>query len=233
MILIQSRLASRRLPRKSEKKILGISLIERVVKQCLAADNHHTVLCIPSSEKSEPIYSSISAKFPELFFSFGPAFNVAERLQRAFREFRGLFEDEPPGSGLVRVCGDRPFLSSALLADTTHQEPKSLELLYNHLPQQDLSRPGPRGLGIESLSRALADKLFFGELRPWLHREHVTANLYNNRRVKKSHHLAHGQEKWWRDLSGEKFDVDSDQDLHRLNTLSPSTLLSLKKGRCL
>lgn len=232
MILIQSRLGSQRLPRKSEKLVLGIALLERVVRQCLKARNHHTVLCVPVDEKSDLFYSSISEKYPALFLWFGSGIDVAERFRGAFQEFQGLFDNEPKGTGLVRVCGDRPFLSTHSLNDTFHEKPKKLELLYNHLPSAEQSKPGPQGLGIESLSQALARRLFVGDLKFLLHPEHVTTQLYDDSRVRASHHLPPKHRNWWRSLSGDRFDLDSDNDLQRLNSLSSRTVSALEQGGC-
>jgi len=182
MIVIQARLSSTRFPNKILHPLLGKPIIDWVLEACLQAKHHKfTCLATPDTSEHDQLWEHVRSTFPEVLISTGPEDNVHRRCTKVLTQYQQQFDEEPEDVGFVRVCADRPLLSSQFIDALLHRD-ECERLLYNHVPPPGIG--GPRGLGAESLSKPLAKEFFSREtdLSPY-DQEHVTSALYRNRFV--------------------------------------------------
>lgn len=224
MIIIQARLNSSRFPRKIESEIQGVPVLHRVIDASTRAIGHTVVLAIPEGEANDPFFKSTVERFSDLRIFAGSEHSVGERFRGAFNENRDAFDHEGPSLGLVRVCADRPFLSTALINSLSHTANYEYELLFNHMPHEG---SGPRGYGAESVSKRLAIDLFDGTMFDHVHPEHVTLNLYELDEIRKKLVVPPEVMRAWEALGKARLDIDVPSDSERLEALASEFSLEL------
>jgi len=106
IIIIQSRLSSRRLPGKMLMPVAGIPLYEYVYRRCLKAKGVDGVIIATSTEPSDdPLYESASKKGITVFRG------ELEDVLKRYVDCAGA----AGADAIVRVCGDSPFVDIDLL----------------------------------------------------------------------------------------------------------------------
>lgn len=172
-IVIQARLASTRLPRKSLLHIEGAPLVAWVLRR-LAFARLKIVLAVPESEVPEFLFLKnktwvdrtpvLHSPEPSLEIFGGDGEDVLGRYLSAARSF-----DLDP---IIRVTGDNPLTSVEGLLAVLHRF---------LLSPVDLAHPVglPHGSGVEVIRRSSLE-LVAGEARLPYEREHVTPYFYKN-----------------------------------------------------
>ena len=124
--IIQARMGSTRLPRKSAK-ILGQSqIIDWVVKRVKKAKLLDDVIIATSKKKRDKIFSKIAKKNKIKIF-YGSEENVLKRIYDAGKKFNA--------KNIIRICADSPFISPEFINNLIlFYKNNNCDLAFNHTP---------------------------------------------------------------------------------------------------
>ena len=111
-IFIQSRMTSSRLPGKMMKPFCGIPLVEYVYRRCLTARDVDVIAVLTSTELSDTILYDYCRKMNIPVFR-GDLNNVLHRYIEAANYYHVDY--------VCRVCGDSPFVDTAMIAPMFHE----------------------------------------------------------------------------------------------------------------
>jgi len=173
--IIQSRVASTRLPDKVLMDIAGKPMALRVVERLKMSQKlDNVVLAIPDTKENDVL--EILAQENLLDFFRGPEQDVLERYFEAAKHFKV--------ETIVRITSDCPFIDPEV-AD---------EIIMRHfLTKADytsnvIERTFPRGLDVEVFSFSVLEKAF-KEAREEHQREHVTPYFFENPDIFKTENI--------------------------------------------
>ncbi|MEW5744446.1 MAG: hypothetical protein AB1805_03255 [Nitrospirota bacterium] len=170
-ILIQSRLSSKRFPKKMLQLINGVPLVEFVYRRCCRSSGADVVSVITSADPTDDELSEYcSGRGIDVFR--GSLHNVLKRYIDA-----AAFYEAPL---LSRVCGDSPFVDVTLI-DAMFQMIEN-ECLDYVAPNKETCIAGldSEVVTLSSLKRVLEGDVASDEL------EHVTLHIKNNREMFKA-----------------------------------------------
>ncbi len=170
LVVIQARLNSVRLPRKSLLQIGDYKLIEWVILRVLMNfDKTQIVLAIPDTrDNDELVY--FKDKFGINLYR-GSSDDLIDR-------FMGATSTLKSGDYIIRVCADNPFVSGNLL-ETMNKFAIKLGLEFSHTLRLLPDFPHIDGFGGEIFTRKTLEFLDKTVTDPAL-REHVTLWAYSN-----------------------------------------------------
>jgi len=166
LCIIQARYSSKRLPGKVLKKIVGISVLERVINQVKKSKKINKIIIATSKHKSDKKIISFCKK-NKINCILGPLNNV-------FKRFYSIIIQEHCKS-FVRISADSPLLDYSLIdkAVTLFNKNK-YDIVTNVFP-----RTFPKGFSIEVInSRIIID--FLLKIKKKKHQEHLTSFFYEN-----------------------------------------------------
>jgi spore coat polysaccharide biosynthesis protein SpsF len=212
VLVVQARLGSTRFPGKMLAPLGGRPLIswvlERVVRSREVAD---VIVATTDSPEDDPLVAAI-AGYPVAVFR-GSADDVLAR-----------FADALAGTDaehVVRVCADNPFVDPDCIDALIREHIRTAsEYMFNHRPHGECDYVD--GLGAEIIERDVFDRLSREATRRE-HREHVTLAIVDGtiraqgRGMRAPEALRHPEV---------RLDVDTPEDLHRLQGIVESGRLS-------
>ena len=167
LILIQSRLNSKRFPGKALHKIKDVPLVLRVCKQVKKSKFINKIVVTISSAKSDNRLALFLKKNKIKFFR-GSLNNVAKRLYDASIKNRSKF--------FIRINGDSPLIKPSIIdrAITLHRDNKKYDIITNVMP-----RTYPKGQSVEIISTEILKMniKYFSKSD----KEHVTTFFYKKK----------------------------------------------------
>jgi spore coat polysaccharide biosynthesis protein SpsF (cytidylyltransferase family) len=211
--MVQLRLNSSRVPAKMLSQIGDCELLYWVMYRLKRTGLKHVIICAAEEVKNKDFAEKLSSLAREFgyFLFWGNEDNVAKRFLMAFDSY-GRKKNIPQEFQILRVCGDRPFLEKSFL-DSLLNSSLDIDIAYNHHINGKLT-----GFGYELLSHKLSEKIFQRKDLGLLNKEHLTLNIYNDTRYicrpifPNDINLG--------ELTGDlKFDVDTQEDIIRINAL--------------
>src|SRR3989344_6355207 len=104
--IIQARMGSTRLPGKMSRKILGMTVLERLVERIQTAKSLSQVIIATTHLKADDVIASIAQKLKLNCFR-GSSDDVLERFYQATQIY--------PSDTIVRICGDSPLIDPAII----------------------------------------------------------------------------------------------------------------------
>ena len=198
LIIIQSRLNSKRFPGKALYKIKGIPLILRVYKQiCKSKFRNKIVVAISSNQSDDKLAELLKKK--KIKFFRGSLNNVAKRLYDTSIKYGSKF--------FMRINGDSPLIGASIIdrAIKLYKDSKKYDIITNVLP-----RTYPKGQSVEIIStEILKENLkYFTKFD----KEHVTTFFY---RKKNSYLIKNFKSNTFKKFKNQCIDYPS--DINRLN----------------
>ena len=169
LILIQSRLNSRRFPGKALHTIKGVPLILRVYRQVRKSKFSNKIVVAISNAQSDNKLAYFLKKKKIKFFR-GSLNNVAKRLCDASNKYRSKF--------FMRINGDSPLIKSSIIdrAVALHKNNKKYDIITNVMP-----RSYPKGQSVEIISTEILNKYVKSFNK--FDKEHVTTFFYKKKNL--------------------------------------------------
>jgi len=166
LCIVQARYSSKRLPGKVLKKILGITVLKRVVNQIQKSRKISKIIIATSKHKTDKKIINFCNK-NKINFMSGPLNNV-------FKRFYSIIIHERC-KAFVRISADSPLLDPSLIDRAVTVFNKSrYDIVTNVFP-----RTFPKGFSIEVInSRIILD--FLLKIKKKKHQEHITSFFYDN-----------------------------------------------------
>jgi len=169
LCIIQARYSSKRLPGKVLKKILGVTVLKRVIDQVKKSKKISKIIIATSKHKTDRKIISFCNKNKINCLS-GPLNNV-------FKRFYSVIIHENCKS-FVRISADSPLLDSSLIDKAvTLFNSNRYDIVTNVFP-----RTYPKGFSVEVInSKIILD--FASRIKKKKHQEHLTSFFYDNYRL--------------------------------------------------
>lgn len=199
-VVIQCRLGSRRLPRKTLLPLGKTTVVAEVIRRSASIDGVDVVCCaIPEEERQSDLVVECS-KF-DVEVVFGPTEDVLSRYVIAANFLQA--------TTIIRITSDKPLIDPAICSKVLamHKESDS-EFACNNMPAG-----WPHGLDCEIFSNELLNRAHDEACDAQL-REHVTPWMRNNPDIAKSRLLGPGGEQVdWR------LTIDYEEDYRFISSL--------------
>ena len=166
LCIIQARYSSKRLQGKVLKKILGITVLKRVINQVKKSKKIGRIIIATSKEKKDKKIINFCNKNKIRCMS-GPLNNV-------FKRFYLIITHEQCKS-FVRISADSPLLDPCLIDKAiTLFKKNQYDIVTNVFP-----RTFPKGFSVEVInSKIILD--FMLKIKTKRHQEHLTSFFYDN-----------------------------------------------------
>lgn len=174
LLLIQVRMGSKRLPRKSILDLLGKPLIYRIVERLKRCKLPDEIILITSKKKENLVFKKISKNLGVKIF-FGSNDNLVDRHLKAAKKFNGQI--------IVRVPGDNCL-----------SEPKEIDRIIKHHMNQrtrsftsnltNINMSGyPDGIGAEVFDYETLNKIAKQKISK-VKKEHLSLNFFDYKKQK-------------------------------------------------
>ena len=162
LCIIQARYSSKRLPGKVLKKILGTTVLQRVINQV---------------KKSKKISKTSNHKTDKKIINFcikNKIPSIAGSLNNVFKRFHSIIVHEDCKS-FVRISADSPLIDPSIIDKAiTLFNKKQYDIVTNVFP-----RTFPKGFSVEVVnSKLILD--FLLKIKRKRHQEHLTSFFYDN-----------------------------------------------------
>ena len=166
LCIIQARYSSKRLLGKVLKKILGVTVLERVINQVKKSKKISKIIIATSKHNTDKKIHNFCNKNKINCLS-GPLNNV-------YKRFYSIISKEHCKS-FVRISADSPLLDPSLIdRAVTFFNKNKCDIVTNVFP-----RTFPKGLSVEVVnSKIILD--FLLKIKKKRHQEHVTSFFYDN-----------------------------------------------------
>lgn len=166
LCIIQARYSSKRLPGKVLKKILGVTVLKRVINQVKKSKKISKIIVATSKHYSDKEIINFCNKNKINCLS-GPLNNV-------FKRFHSIITDENCKS-FARISADSPLLDPSLIDEAvTLFNKNQSDIVTNVFP-----RTFPKGFSVEVInSQIILD--FVLKIKTKRHKEHLTSFFYDN-----------------------------------------------------
>ncbi len=194
--VVQARMGSTRLPGKVLKKIMGIPMIELLLKRLSRSNRIGRIILATSDNPKDQVLA-------DYVQSLGFSVFRGSELDVLARYFHAIQTLSPETETVIRITGDCPLV-----------DPSVLDMLierYEHSDAHYVSNINPPtypdGLDIEVFSRS-ALEWAAGETVVPFNREHVTPYIRESGRFK-TENFSNDE-----DLSGRRWTVDDPEDFH-------------------
>ena len=167
--IIQARLTSSRFPNKILQKIGNHTLIEFIINRLKnSKEIDQIIVAIPNNAKNKLIKKYL--KNTRLFF--GSENDVLDRFYKTAKKFKA--------KNIVRICGDCPFVDSAIVDDMVRIfKKKKIDYLSN-----TIKLSFPDGFDVEVFSYSVLKEIWKKAKKKY-DREHVTPYILKNKKFKK------------------------------------------------
>jgi spore coat polysaccharide biosynthesis protein SpsF len=164
--IIQARYSSKRLPGKVLRKILDITILQRVVNQVKKSKKITKIIIATSKQKTDKKIINFCMK-NKIHCISGPLNNV-------FKRFYSIIIHEKCKS-FVRISADSPLIDPALIDQAVTLFNKNrYDIVTNIFP-----RTFPKGFSVEVIdSKIILD--FLLKIKKKKHKEHMTSFFYDN-----------------------------------------------------
>ena len=200
LCIIQARFSSKRLPGKVLKKILGKSILERVVDQVKKSENISKIVIATSKHYSDKKIINFCNKNKINYYS-GPLNNV-------FKRFYSVIIQEQSHS-FVRISADSPLLDFSLIDRAVHLYKKNnYDIVTNVFP-----KTFPKGHSVEVISSKIVLNSL-SKIKKKKHQEHLTSYFYDNH---KNYYIKNFYNK--QDKSQINLSVDNLNDFRRVKKI--------------
>jgi spore coat polysaccharide biosynthesis protein SpsF len=166
--IVQARMSSKRLPKKSMLDLHGHPVIEWVFRRARKARLlDYLVFAIPRSKQDDPLNDFLEGLGANVFR--GDEFDLVDRFYFSAKKWKAAY--------IVRICADCPFISgSEIDCLVEFFMARELDYAYNNIPENNCY---PDGLGAEMVSSVVLEKLYL-EVEDPSDREHVTSYIRKN-----------------------------------------------------
>ena len=166
LCVIQARYSSQRLPGKVLKKILGITILKRVVNQIKKSKKISKIVIATSNHKTDKKIINFCNK-NKINYITGPLNNVFKRFYLTIARERC--------KSFVRISADSPLLDSTIINKAVILFNKNrYDIVTNVFP-----RTFPKGFSVEVInSKIISDYLL--KIKKRRHQEHLTSFFYDN-----------------------------------------------------
>jgi len=166
LCIIQARYSSKRLPGKVLKKILGTTVLERVINQVKKSKKINKIIIATSKHKSDKKIINFCKK-NKINCILGP-------LNDVFKRFYSIIIQEHCKS-FVRISADSPLLDYSLIDKAVTLFNKNrYDIITNVFP-----RTFPKGFSVEVInSKIILNSLL--KIKKKRHQEHLTSFFYDN-----------------------------------------------------
>ena len=201
LILIQSRMSSKRLPKKVLKKINNKELLKYMIERIILSKNINKIVVTTSVNKTDnPIVSF--CKKNKINYYRGSLNNVTERLIMAARKFKYKY--------FIRISGDSPLIDPKIIDKLIffYKKNKNYDLISNRLDNS--VPPGQTIEIIKTKSLIKAENKFKNKG----HYEHVTKYFYENNKAFKIKNIKSKKKSTSIDLT-----VDSMKDFKKIKSI--------------
>ena len=166
LCIIQARFSSKRLPGKVLKKILGTSVLKRVVDQVKKSKKISKIIIATSKHKTDKKIINFCNK-NKIHCIPGPLNNV-------FKRFYSIIVNEHCKS-FVRITADSPLIDPYLIDRAINLfNKKHYDIVTNVFP-----RSFPKGFSVEVINSELILN-FLNRIKKKKHKEHLTSFFYEN-----------------------------------------------------
>lgn len=176
--VIQCRIGSTRLKKKSLKKLGDYSIIEWVVRRVKKSKKINEFYLATTKKNEDDCLVKIAKKLKIKIYR-GSVNNVFARFSAISRKTRPNY--------IIRVCADNPFIDAneidKLILKAIHRKS---DYIFNHVPYRNNNYID--GLGAECLSSKAIAKLIKVKKNK-MEKEHVTKYIWNNKKKFKFHYL--------------------------------------------
>lgn len=196
-ILVQARMASRRLPGKSLRPIRGRPMLQYVLERLQhCRESGDLAVCTSTSAEDDAIATLCQSLGVACFR--GSHLNVAERFMQALDHFGAR--------AFVRICGDSPLIDPAIVDEAMARLLEGEDEIVTN----NLLRTFPAGQTVEAF-RSQTYRRGFARMQHSDELEHVTRHFY--RYADRFRILNFTNET---DLSNLRLSVDGEEDLARV-----------------
>ena len=163
-IVLQARMTSTRLPKKSLLPLAGVPLIEHIINRIKAvSDLDHIILAVTNSHSDTPLIET--AQRLNITIIKGPEDDVLKRFLMA--------ADQMKAEHIVRVCGDNPLIDRQLMRSLIHIH------IEKNADYTITSDPIPLGTGTEVVRVDKLKQIAQTTTEP-KYREHVTTWFHDH-----------------------------------------------------
>ena len=205
LILIQSRMGSKRFPGKSMSKIGNKELLAHLLENLLFFFDQKQIYVLTSSNSENSPIVKCCKKY-NIGFRRGDEENVASR-------FNSILLEKPNFNFFFRICGDSPFFSPFLIKESLNYIEKDITLDFvTSMP----NKGNPRGQNIElfKIKTFLKSYKLFTDSDDF---EHVTSFFYKN--ISDFSHKLVGTSHVKFNYNRFKFSVDNYKDLAEIKNI--------------
>lgn len=166
LCIIQARYSSKRLPGKVLKKILGTTILQRVINQVKKSKKINKIIIATSKHTTDKKIINFCDK-NKIHYISGPLNNV-------FKRFYLIIVQEKCKS-FVRISADSPLIDPSIIDKAiTLFNKKKYDIVTNIFP-----RTFPKGFSVEVVnSKLILD--FLLKIKKKRHQEHLTSFFYDN-----------------------------------------------------
>ena len=201
--IIQSRMDSRRFPKKMSAKLQDSTIIEWVLKRVIKSKKLNKIVLATTKKKSDNFLVS-AAKDRKVSVYRGESEDVLSRYYNAAKIYKANI--------IVRICGDNPFIDPNMI-DKLIQNFSSKKYDYGFNHQSRLNFKCVDGFGAEIFNYKTLDKINSDEKNIKI-REHVTLSIWKNKLKYKIQPVYSGSGLNYPKI---KFDINTKKDLANLN----------------
>ena len=173
--VIQVRTGSKRLPRKSLIKLKGLRIIDWVIKRTKKTSLIDDIILVTTKKKEDKIFSKIGKKYKIKVF-YGEETNVLKRFCDVAKKYNI--------KNIVRICADRPFISSDFLDSLIlFFKRNKCDLAFNHVSEKKYKFKCIDGFVAEIFSAKTLNQIQY-KTKNKKNLEHVTKYFYLNNKYK-------------------------------------------------
>jgi spore coat polysaccharide biosynthesis protein SpsF (cytidylyltransferase family) len=166
LCIIQARHSSKRLPGKVLKKILGTTVLKRVINQVKKSKKISKIIVGTSKHKTDKKIINYCKK--------NKIYCISGSLNNVFKRFYSIIVEEDCKS-FVRISADSPLIDPSLIdRAVTLFNKNRYDIVTNVFP-----RTFPKGFSVEVVnSKLILDSLL--RIKKKRHQEHLTSYFYEN-----------------------------------------------------
>ena len=175
LIVIQSRLSSKRLPGKALKKINGIEILLHLIKRIQSSNKLKKKIIVATSTNVKDNKIKNFCKRHGVKFFRGNLNNVILRYIELIKKFQLDF--------VVRINGDSPLIDPRIIQKliSIYKLKKKYDLITNTMP-----RTFPIGQSVEVINAKSLENIYY-KIKKKEDKEHVTKYFYDNYKKFKIH----------------------------------------------
>lgn len=175
LLLVQVRMGSKRLPKKSILDLAGKPMIYRIIERLKRCKMPDDIILITSKKKENNIFKKISKKLNVKIF-FGSENNLVERHLQAAKKFGGQIIVRVPGDN----CLSEPSEIDKIIKHHINQSKRSFTSNLTNIFKSGY----PDGLGAEVFDYLTLKEIAKKKINK-LKREHLSLNFFDYTKQKK------------------------------------------------